>query len=286
LDSWCNDKQVCTAYLPIGAPCTSSEQCGDNNGCDDTTKVCVQVSHTQQPAGGSCKTDKECGKYKCVNSLCDGVNLGGMCMEATDCNPPNFCNETSMTCDAPSPPGSKCDVQLGNCDPLHYCAPVKIGANPTCLPFGSAQVGSPCTDQSDCPDGSGCYTPSQSQDEIGTCVKVGTSSGTSCYNDSVCHEYESCQCNIGTGKRICLLDVYPNSVGSRANLMNVVDCIYENCPTGATGCINTACETEYCKYAEGMYKSIYTYYGESYPKCLTNWYLNHIPQMLGCPTTS
>jgi hypothetical protein len=155
--------------VAIGQPCESSSQCGDGY-CDFNTQLCAAY----KPTGAACTSSLQCEVGGCVNQICTALpGPGEACSSTNGCNDLGYtCSATSMTCVAVGLTGDpcttardcsifyvcstagscalrprlgeSCNQQSGSCIDNSYCEPT------TSLCTARKADGAPCTDDVEC----------------------------------------------------------------------------------------------------------------------------------------
>jgi len=268
---------LCIAMYPVNHTCTvvdgNDEQCLGNNCVNNTfygptyTGICGPSGY--QEAGDSCSIDADCSlSMPCKNGVCFGGDLGASCTVSAECNPPYWCNAT--VCTNTLPLGATCQNDDDQCGITAYCASLTQGAPSVCTGLFTATVGSPCTEDTLCPDGSICTNYDSAN--LGTCVVVGSSSLKSCTNSSQCNQYEECNCNLSQGKGQCISpQAYPS--GFSAAYQAAVNCAAQKCNNvfDTNGCMAANCHDSYCKYWNFALEGTQQYYlNIGYPQCYVN----------------
>ncbi|WP_437730551.1 hypothetical protein [Sorangium sp. So ce1335] len=154
--------EACLAEVGA-APCAELQILGVLLGVDDEyTPSCLDAWDGSVPEGGTCNTDWDCARDRCVHtvdasgqrtSACTArAAAGEPCSSAFDC-------DEALRCDQPSPPSAgTCAPRLGvggACKGSSDCQEeLRCGEDDTCQT--REQAGGPCTSDEDCAAGTTC----------------------------------------------------------------------------------------------------------------------------------
>ncbi|WP_437284647.1 hypothetical protein [Sorangium sp. So ce406] len=182
------------------APCAELQIVGVLLGVNgEFTPSCLDVWDGSVPEGGTCGSDWDCARDRCVRttdasgqttSACKARALAGEpCSSAFDC-------DEALRCDQPSPPDAgTCAPRLAageSCKGTLECqAELRCGDDGTCQ--AREQAGGPCASDQDCAAGATC--------DGATCAPLGAA-GAPCSYDSDCAS-SACVDATGTCADVC-----------------------------------------------------------------------------------
>ncbi|XXX75545.1 hypothetical protein WMF30_48635 [Sorangium sp. So ce134] len=191
--------EACLAEVDA-APCAQLQILGVLLGVNDGfTPSCLAAWDGSVPEGGTCGTDWDCVRDRCVyttdasgqrTSACKARSVAGeACSSTFDC-------DEGLRCDQPSPPDAGTCVQRlavgGSCEGSLDCEEeLRCGQDGTCQ--AREQAGGPCASDNDCATGTAC--------DGAMCAALGAA-GAPCSADSDCASF-ACADATGTCADVC-----------------------------------------------------------------------------------
>ena len=190
--------EACLAEVDA-APCAEIQIVGFLIGVNDEfTPSCNEAWVGSVPEGGSCSTNWDCARDRCVGTVeqeqttwaCKARGaLGEPCGSTLEC-------EDALRCDQPSPSSAgTCAPRIalgGSCAGSHDCAKeLRCAQEGTCQP--REQQGGPCMSDLDCAAGMTC--------DSSACAPLGAA-GAPCSHDSDCASF-ACVDATGTCADVC-----------------------------------------------------------------------------------
>ncbi len=117
---FCDADEVCRAFLPAGAPCSSTDTCVEGMVCvpKDEGSVCAEAI-VQNAVGDSCDdVTRACNpiyNLRCVSGSCEAIgdgSIGSPCsagqVRFLTCAGDSYCSSATQTCEASRPDGESC----------------------------------------------------------------------------------------------------------------------------------------------------------------------------------
>ncbi|WP_437317518.1 hypothetical protein [Sorangium sp. So ce385] len=190
--------EACLAEVDA-APCAELQILGVLLGVNDGfTPSCLAAWDGSVPEGGTCATDWDCARDRCLytgdasgqrTSACKAKAAAGEpCSSTFDC-------DEALRCDQPSPPDEgTCAPRLavgGSCEGSLDCQEELHCEDGTCQ--ARQQAGGPCASDGDCAAGTAC--------DGATCAPLGAA-GAPCSADSDCASF-ACADATGTCADVC-----------------------------------------------------------------------------------
>ncbi|KYG08015.1 hypothetical protein BE21_26120 [Sorangium cellulosum] len=191
--------EACLAEVDA-APCAELQILGVLLGVNDGfTPSCLAAWDGAVPEGGTCATDWDCARDRCLytgdatgqrTSACKArAAAGEPCSSTFDC-------DEALRCDQPSPPDEgTCAPRLavgGSCKGSLDCQEeLRCGEDGTCQ--AREPAGGPCASDQDCAAGTAC--------DGATCAPLGAA-GAPCSADSDCAS-SACAAATGTCADVC-----------------------------------------------------------------------------------
>ncbi|WP_437672162.1 hypothetical protein [Sorangium sp. So ce131] len=191
--------EACLAEVDA-APCAELEIVGVFLGVDPkVTPSCLDAWDGSVPEGGTCDTDWDCVRDRCVRTTDASGQTTSACTAwaaaGEPCTSPFDCDE-ALRCDQPSSPDAgTCAPRLaagGSCKGSRDCEEeLRCGPDGTCQ--AREQAGDPCVSDEDCAAGTTC--------DGGACAPLGAA-GAPCSYDSDCASF-ACVDATGTCADVC-----------------------------------------------------------------------------------
>ncbi|WP_437570944.1 hypothetical protein [Sorangium sp. So ce542] len=191
--------EACLAEVDA-APCAELQILGVLLGVNDGfTPSCLDAWDGSAPEGGTCATDWDCARDRCVRSTDASGQTTSACKARAaagePCSSAFYCDE-ALRCDQPSPPDDgTCAPRLAvgaSCKGSLDCQEeLRCGEDGTCQ--AREPAGGPCASDEDCAAGTRC--------DGATCAPLGAG-GAPCSADSDCAS-SACAAATGTCADVC-----------------------------------------------------------------------------------
>jgi len=227
--------------VTVNPQCTSASDCNDNNACTDdvcSAGVCVNPNNTISCDDGNlCTTGDQCANGTCGSGTPVTCSAPDLCHDAGTCNPANGQCENAPE----KPDGTSCaDTDLCNGEETCQAGICESGIPPCSMPLFAQ-----------------CYY-GECNPQTGVCESHQSPDGTSCNDNNLCTDGDSCLSGICNGNIVpgcitCEVDQDCNDgnsctndscgeEGICVNSNNTNPCDDANACTTGDQCLNGSCD--------------------------------------------